>query len=61
MTNNDNNVYINNNTSAYLDFKRQRDIKKTLEKRINSLEIKMNEMMQKIQELEAKANNREAT
>jgi phage shock protein A len=61
MVNNDNNVYINTNTNAYLDFKRQRDQKKSLEKRIDSLEKQVKEMIEKMQVLEAKANNREAT
>jgi len=61
MTNKDNNVYIDTNTDAYLQFKRQRDQKKSLEKRIDSLEKQVKEMIQKIQDLEEKANNREAT
>lgn len=58
---NRNNVYIDNNTDAYSSFKKERDQKKSLEKRIDSLEKLMKEMIEKIQNLETKANNREAT
>lgn len=55
----DNNIYINADVSSYLKFKKEREEKKNIENRLDSLENKLSEIIKIVKNLE-KVNSREA-
>ena len=54
-----NTIYINNDISSYLKFKKEKDEKKIIENRLNSLEKELSEIKRIVKNLE-KVNNKEA-